>query len=129
MKTTILTAAALLLAGSLALAQNAKVQNDHTYSTHNYKHANKAAEARRWEQKGTTTVTPPAALPAVANYKRSVPGQQPAGGVTISTNGPASVASRNYKAGNSQTQSSADTRSANKKRNRAGADKSAIGND
>jgi hypothetical protein len=129
MKTTILTAAALLFASGIALAQTSNVQNDHTYSTHNYKHPNKAAEARRWEQKGATTVTPPAALPALANYKQPVPGRQSAGGVTIPTNGPASVASRNYKAGNSLMQSGGDTRSANRKNNRSGTDTSAVGDE
>ena len=116
MKMSSLIIAMFLLTGSVAVAQTNNVRNDHTYSTHNYKHPNKAAEARRWEQKGAITVTPPTELPTLANYKQSLPGRNPAGGVTISTNGPASVASRNYKAANSQMQSISDARSANRKR-------------
>ncbi len=130
MKMSSVLIAILLLTGSVAMAQKSSpVRNDHTYSTHNYKHPNKATEARQWEQKGAITVTPPTELPALANYKQSVPGRNSAGGVTISTNGPASIASRNYKAGNNQIQSTDDARSANRKRARPATDSSAAGNE
>ena len=131
MKISNLIIVTLLLTGSVAVAQKNTERNDHTYSTHNYKHPNKAAEARQWEQKGAVTVTPPAELPALANYKQPVPGSSSAGGVTINTTGPASVASRNYKAGNSQMQPTGYnyTRSANRKRSGIESTTSIVGNE
>jgi|GEM_PF-3478779 len=66
----------LLLIGLTTQAQD-KRHSDPGYSTHNYKHANKAAEARRWEAAQETGVSIP--VPTVAdagirpdagNYKR-----------------------------------------------------------
>ncbi|OIN57442.1 hypothetical protein [Arsenicibacter rosenii] len=42
----------LIVAGP-ALSQDAKLKRDVTYSTHNYKHPNKAQVARKWEQSPT----------------------------------------------------------------------------
>lgn len=69
-------AAFLLLLGLTAQAQD-KRNADPGYSPQNYKHANKAAEARRWEAAQETSVSIP--VPTVAdagirpdagNYKR-----------------------------------------------------------
>lgn len=75
-----------------------KLRHDPTYSTHNYKHANKAATARRWEANSGVAVQPPKSGETnLANYKRQVPGQAPAGGVTVSHTPLTDVADRNYK--------------------------------
>lgn len=95
----------------LALAEQAcgqdnrtKLRNDPTYSTHNYKHANKAATARKWEANAGVAVVPPIASESLrpgptnqANYKRQVPNQAPVGGVTVWHIPSNDVADRNYK--------------------------------
>lgn len=95
-----------LLAGLslMALAEPASAQderrlrNDPTYSTHNYKHANKAAAARRWsENKGVAVQQPAPAETVLADYKKQVPGQRPAGGITVDHTPLTDVADRNYK--------------------------------
>lgn len=71
---------------------------DPTWSTHNYKHANKAAAARRWEAKSGIAVEQTVSdRSSLANYKRQIPNQQPAGGITIDHTPSASLADRNYK--------------------------------
>ncbi|MBC7891881.1 MAG: hypothetical protein H7Y12_06705 [Sphingobacteriaceae bacterium] len=69
-------AAFLLLVGLTAQAQD-KRNSDPGYSLHNYKHANKAAEARRWEAAQQTSVSIPVPTvaaagirPVAGNYKR-----------------------------------------------------------
>ncbi len=99
MKSSIFTLMVLCL---LALATNSMAQdkkrNDHTYSTANYKHANKAATARQWEaNKGVAVQQPQPGDANVANYKRQTPVQQPAGGVTVDHTPSTDVAERNYK--------------------------------
>jgi hypothetical protein len=75
-----------------------KLRNDPTYSTQNYKHANKAATARRWESGAGVSVTPPAVTGnQVANYKSQRPNQAPVGGVTVGHTPDNNVANRNYK--------------------------------
>ena len=65
-----------LAVGITAQAQTAsKLKNDPGYSPNNYKHANKAAEARNWGENQNLTVTVPtietARIPRDAgNYKR-----------------------------------------------------------
>jgi len=65
-----------LAVGITAQAQTSpKLKNDPGYSPNNYKHANKAAEARTWEENQNLTVTVPtletARIPRDAgNYKR-----------------------------------------------------------
>lgn len=74
-----------------------KLRNDPTYSTRNYKHANKADSARKWENKKGVAVKPPKPDEStVANYKRQVP-QAPVGGVTVDYTPSTNVADRNYK--------------------------------
>ncbi len=96
------------LAAGIAAQAQTKLKNDPGYSPNNYKHANKATEARRWEETQNLTVTVPtyatAQLPRdVGNYKR--PGGRPhretgivrlrAGEIDQETN--PSVSPRNYK--------------------------------
>lgn len=74
-----------------------KLRSDPTYSTHNYKHPNKAATARKWSTKSGVPVKHPANAGRVANYKQPVPGQATTGGI-ISLHTPSTaLANRNYK--------------------------------
>jgi hypothetical protein len=101
MKTAIkiLTGLSLLAVAEQACSQDdKKLRNDPTYSTGNYKHPNKAAAARRWEQKTEVAVQQPTPGDArLADYKKQVPNQQPAGGVTVEHTPSTDVADRNYK--------------------------------
>lgn len=75
-----------------------KPLNNPMYSTHNYKHPNMAAAARRQESKAGVAVQQPVATDArFANYKNQMPNQQPAGGIQIDHTPSASLADRNYK--------------------------------
>jgi hypothetical protein len=95
----------LIALGFLALASQvsgqdnqSKLRKDPTYSTHNYKHPNKAATARQWESKaGVAVQQPQAGNENLANYKRQVPNQAPTGGVTVDHTPSTDVADRNYK--------------------------------
>ncbi|AQG79719.1 hypothetical protein [Spirosoma montaniterrae] len=104
----------LLLTSGMALAQNTNARYDATYSTGNYKHANKAAQARQWEQKNGASVVAPNAQGVATNYKQPKPGVAPAGGVEAPVYGPASIASRNYKANHSTTSQASEQRMANR---------------
>ncbi|CCH52595.1 hypothetical protein BN8_01607 [Fibrisoma limi BUZ 3] len=99
MKTTLFIIALISLTVSTALAQDdRKLRSDGTYSVHNYKHPNKAATARKWSSQVSVPVSTPATVAGpVANYKQSVPGQVPAGGVTVPHTPLEDVALRNYK--------------------------------
>lgn len=99
MKRLSLIVALISLSFVTAWAQdNQKVRNDHTYSTHNYKHGNKAAAARQWESKSGTSVRAPGSVTGpLANYKHPVPGTVPAGGVVVPHTPETDVALRNYK--------------------------------
>lgn len=99
MKTPLMIVTGFWLTMNAATAQTNTSRYDHTYSTHNYKHANKAAEARQWERQAGMPVTAPAGPVTAANYKQPQPGITPVGSLSVVTNGPAAVASRNYKAG------------------------------
>ncbi|UFH52809.1 hypothetical protein [Spirosoma sp. KNUC1025] len=99
----------LLSVGILALADQVLAQNDQAtdqrkplnnpmYSTHNYKHPNLAAAARRWENKqGVEVKTPAPGDARLANYKNQMPRTQPVGGVTVDHTPSANLADRNYK--------------------------------
>lgn len=125
----------IIALGFLALAtqvsgqdKQSKLRNDPTYSTHNYKHPNKAATARQWESKSGVVVEQPQSGNAnLANYKRQVPNQAPVGGVTVDHTPSTDVADRNYKI-QRPIQSANATRSdvANKKKKRSD-DSSAVG--
>lgn len=99
MKTYLFIAALSSLSFLTASAQDdRKLRNDHTYSTHNYKHPNKAAAARKWEnQSGIVVQAPGFSNEPLANYKRPVPGARPAGGVVVPHTPEMDVAVRNYK--------------------------------
>lgn len=101
-----------------------KLRNDPTYSTHNYKHANKAAAARKWEDNPGVVVKQPASGETnLANYKRQVPNQVPVGGITVGHTPSTDVADRNYKMQRpSQSTSSSGTGVASKRRNRVDRD-------
>ena len=120
----------LVLLSLLALTEQAcgqddqrKLRNDPTYSTHNYKHANKAATARKWEGNSGVVVKQPAdqlGQSSVANYKRQVPNQTPVGGVTVGHTPSTDVADRNYKIQRpSQSSGSATSGVATKRKDRA----------
>ncbi|MBD2755096.1 hypothetical protein [Spirosoma validum] len=99
MKTLIFTLGIIGLTVLTASAQDdRKLRNDVTYSTHNYKHANKAATAKRWTTDKSLEVTPPStAVNQLANYKHQMPGLTPVGGVVLPHTLQTDVASRNYK--------------------------------
>jgi hypothetical protein len=93
---------ALALSGLTILTASAqddtKRRNDATYSTHNYKHPNKAAAAQKWaNQKGTGISTPSETNRTVANYKQPVPNAEPANGLVVPHNSQENLADRNYK--------------------------------
>lgn len=97
--TTLLIGLSLLACNAPTKAQDdQKLRKDPTYSTHNYKHPNKAATARRWDSnEGVTVQTPSPQDAQLANYKRQVTGQQPVGGVTTPHVMNDELANRNYK--------------------------------
>ncbi len=73
-------------------------RNDPTYSTHNYKHANKvAAVKRRALEPGVTVNFPKPGATRFANYKMPLLEQAPAGGVVLPHTPGADLAERNYK--------------------------------
>jgi hypothetical protein len=75
-----------------------KPLNNPMYSTHNYKHPNLAAAARRWENKPGVAVQQPAPGNArIANYKQQMPNAEPMGGITADHTPSTSLANRNYK--------------------------------
>ena len=99
MKTSLLILSLISLSAITASAQDdRKLRNDATYSTHNYKHPNKAATARRWTADKSLEVTPPSpAINQLANYKHQMPGLTPVGGVVLPHTPQTNVALRNYK--------------------------------
>ncbi len=115
----------LIALGCLALAgpvcgqdNRSALRNDPTYSTHNYKHPNKAATARQWEAKaGVAVEQPTPGNASLANYKRQLPNQAPVGGITVDHTPSASVADRNYKI--QRTTPSTGSGVAARKKNRA----------
>lgn len=83
---------------TVSAQDDSKVRKDVTYSTHNYKHPNKAAAARQWEAKKSVAVSAPVLTSGpIASYKHSVPGAVPAGGVVVPHTPEMDVAVRNYK--------------------------------
>lgn len=98
-----------------------KLRNDPTYSSHNYKHPNKAATAQKWESnRGVVVKAPVTGGVNVANYKHQTPNQVPAGGVTVYHTPSTDVADRNYKMQRpSQATGTGGSGVADKKKNRA----------
>ena len=73
-------------------------RNDPMYSTHNYKHPNKAAAAQRRDSAtGVAVRRPSAGVGQVANYKMPATGRVPIGGITVPHRPNLNVAERNYK--------------------------------
>ena len=99
MKTYLFVLVLIGLSMLTASAQDdAKLRRDRTYSTHNYKHPNKAAKARQWEAKQGVAVNPPGINQnPMASYKHSVPGALPVGGVVVTHTPQMDVTLRNYK--------------------------------
>lgn len=96
---TLLIATTAATLSSCVYAQNEPIwRNDPTYSTHNYKHANKvAAVKRRALEPGVVVSFPQPGANRVANYKMPQPGQMPAGGVVLPHTPSSDLANRNYK--------------------------------
>ena len=99
MKTYLFVSVLIGLSMLTASAQDdAKLRRDHTYSTHNYKHPNKAAKARQWDAKQGVVVNPPGLNQnQMTSYKHSVPGALPVGGVVVPNTPEMDVTLRNYK--------------------------------
>lgn len=94
----VITALSLLTVLSASAQDDAKVRRDVTYSTHNYKHPNKAAAARQWKaQEGVTVAAPALKRGPAVSYKHQAPGAKPAGGVVVPHTPETDVAVRNYK--------------------------------
>ncbi|MFC5407708.1 hypothetical protein ACFPMF_00185 [Larkinella bovis] len=94
--------AALALSGLTILTATAqndqKIRRDHTISTHNYKHPNKAAKAQKLaSQRGETISAPGLDNRAVVNYKQPVPNAAPADGYLVPHKANENLADRNYK--------------------------------
>ncbi len=88
----------LLTALTVSGQDQAALRNDPTYSTHNYKHPNKAAAAATWANKEGIRVAAPGYNPQrVANYKQPKSGASPAVGIAVPHTPSASLAERNYK--------------------------------
>ena len=77
------------------MAQAVKLKKDVTYSPNNYKHANKAALAQRWEQKRGVTVTNPNHN-TPDDYKQQQIGTSHGGGITVLIQSSA-IPEQNYK--------------------------------
>lgn len=127
----LLAGLALLAAAGQTQAQNKqRLRNDPTYSTHNYKHPNKAAAAQKWESKTSVAVEEPAPGDVrLADYKKAVPNAGPVGGITVDHTTSVTLEERNYKIQRvGQSNSSTDERSA-KQRKRNSDSTTVIGND
>ncbi|MBO0951734.1 hypothetical protein [Fibrella forsythiae] len=125
---TLLIGLGLLACSAPTRAQDdSKLRKDPTYSTHNYKHPNKAVTARNWESKeGVTVQTPSMQDSRLANYKTQVPGQPPVGGVTVPHTLNEELANRNYKMQKPSINASQDSTIA-RKRAKKRADDATIG--
>ncbi len=89
----------LIVAGP-ALSQDAKLKRDVTYSTHNYKHPNKAQVARKWEQSpGVRTSDLTERQVVTGDYKKpaTIVTQQPTPQLAFEVK-PEREINRNYKA-------------------------------
>lgn len=72
-------------------------RNDPMYSTHNYKHPNKAATAQRCNPAAGVAVNKTASGNQMANYKMPATQRVPTGGITVPHSPDLGVANRNYK--------------------------------
>ncbi len=115
--TTLLIGLGLLAHSVPIKAQNEdKLRKDPTYSTHNYKHPNKAATARAWENKEGVPVWLPSQQDSrLSNYKNQLPGQPPVGGVVVPHTPNENLANRNYKMQKPSVSASQDSTLARKR--------------
>ncbi|GAB3909817.1 hypothetical protein GCM10028803_48200 [Larkinella knui] len=99
MKTYIFALALSGLTVLTASAQDdAKQRKDVTYSTHNYKHPNKAAAAQKWaNQQGEGISAPAVTNRTVVNYKQPRPNAEPVNGIVVPHTAQENLANRNYK--------------------------------
>ena len=99
MKTYLFAFVFIGLFGLTALAQDdTKRRNDVTYSTHNYKHPNKAAVARKWaNEKGTQISATGFDQKLVTNYKQPVLRTEGVEGLVVPHTAQENLADRNYK--------------------------------
>lgn len=99
MKTYLFAFALIGLFGLTASAQDrAKNRNDVTYSTHNYKHPNKAAAARKWAtEKGSEITATGFDNKVVTSYKQPVPRTEAVDGLIVPHTAQENLADRNYK--------------------------------
>jgi hypothetical protein len=96
---------ALILLGAGLLQQPASAQQPvppvsrhPMISVHNYKHADKAAQARREQAgRGGAVAAPAPGQTNLANYKRQGVPTRPAGGLTVPHTPDTVLANRNYK--------------------------------
>nr|WP_293836099.1 hypothetical protein [uncultured Arsenicibacter sp.] len=89
-----------LIAAGPAVSQDAKLKRDVTYSTHNYKHPNKAQVARKWEQSPSVRTSDFAGREVVTgDYKKpaTIITQQPTPQLAFEVK-PEREINRNYKA-------------------------------
>lgn len=83
---------------TVSAQDDGKLRKDVTYSTHNYKHPNKAATARKWEAKQGIEVTAPSLTPGpLTSYKQPIPNSVPVGGMVVPHTPDMDVTKRNYK--------------------------------
>lgn len=93
----LITCISCLLWPCVGQAQPEKVWRDVTYSTHNYKHPNKAATARKWRSQTGVEVAAPASV-ASRNYKQpAITSDGPQGSIVLKANREQLDMNRNYK--------------------------------
>ncbi|UHG94325.1 hypothetical protein [Spirosoma oryzicola] len=94
----VITALSILTILSASAQDDSKLRRDVTYSTHNYKHPNKAATARQWAaKKGIAVNAPTLSQGPAVSYKHQAPGAKPVGGMVVPHTPESDVALRNYK--------------------------------
>ncbi|WP_461099306.1 hypothetical protein [Spirosoma luteolum] len=126
---SLLGVALLAFFGTAQAQRNESWRNDPTYSTGNYKHANKAAAARRAQAAtGIAVQAPAAGSEALADYKKGRPNQAPAGGITVDHTPSVSLADRNYKIQRVSPANNTEPADAiSRKRNRKADDSTSVG--
>lgn len=97
-KYLVIAALSTLIITNASAQDDTKLRRDVTYSTHNYKHPNKAATANQWaDKKGVAVKAPALNQGPVLSYKHQAPGTEPVGGVVTTHTPEMNLAVRNYK--------------------------------
>lgn len=97
-KYLVIAALSTLIVLNASAQDDTKLRRDVTYSTHNYKHPNKAAKAHEWgDKKGVAVKAPALNQGTMLSYKHQAPGLKPVGGVVAPHTPEMDVAVRNYK--------------------------------